>query len=441
MTSYLEQGLSTIGDALGLSSPAPAKRTKKAGRNDPCPCGSGTKYKKCCLRKERSSRPARPSRSIDQLATELMPRVDDEVCFGEDLQTLSTLIASEPACRAIHFDAERVRSYLEQKGLLEKWAELSGEEVDEVAVRYCREVEGGLDCDGIARALLEIVPSHAGSTDDLRAIMTGLMMLDMDSTAESLLGITLFRLASPNPYEKVAKLLDALDSRGDEIIDASPGELSELIESVMEGESLDTLGPVLDQMENTEFGRGFLKVLEASADEMRAEVQAALGEVHLRIPYPTWLLAFLEFDAFTPPDRIRPFDMKELAELFGRLTDAIDLEDQHLFARYLEAWLEENPSSPHQSAFQTFALLCETGQANLELAHLALSRLSDAHFAVLDTFEHAVLVKGADASEDEVEAIARRYEEEGFPAIATRIRRDYFTVHAAFAETNQEASM
>ena len=23
----------------------------KAGRNDPCPCGSGLKFKKCCLRK------------------------------------------------------------------------------------------------------------------------------------------------------------------------------------------------------------------------------------------------------------------------------------------------------------------------------------------------------------------------------------------------------
>ncbi len=23
--------------------------TKKAGRNDPCPCGSGKKYKQCCL--------------------------------------------------------------------------------------------------------------------------------------------------------------------------------------------------------------------------------------------------------------------------------------------------------------------------------------------------------------------------------------------------------
>jgi len=28
------------------------QREKKVGRNDPCPCGSGKKYKKCCLDKE-----------------------------------------------------------------------------------------------------------------------------------------------------------------------------------------------------------------------------------------------------------------------------------------------------------------------------------------------------------------------------------------------------
>lgn len=27
-----------------------AKARTKVGRNDPCPCGSGKKYKKCCLR-------------------------------------------------------------------------------------------------------------------------------------------------------------------------------------------------------------------------------------------------------------------------------------------------------------------------------------------------------------------------------------------------------
>lgn len=30
--------------------PAPVKSAVKAGRNDPCPCGSGKKYKQCCLK-------------------------------------------------------------------------------------------------------------------------------------------------------------------------------------------------------------------------------------------------------------------------------------------------------------------------------------------------------------------------------------------------------
>jgi preprotein translocase subunit SecA len=32
---------------------APVRKDKKAGPNDPCPCGSGKKYKKCCMHKEK----------------------------------------------------------------------------------------------------------------------------------------------------------------------------------------------------------------------------------------------------------------------------------------------------------------------------------------------------------------------------------------------------
>lgn len=38
----------------------------KVGRNDPCPCGSGKKYKKCCLLKESSASPAGPPTGPDQ---------------------------------------------------------------------------------------------------------------------------------------------------------------------------------------------------------------------------------------------------------------------------------------------------------------------------------------------------------------------------------------
>jgi len=38
-----------ISDFQKLANPvAPAKAADKPGRNDPCSCGSGKKYKKCC---------------------------------------------------------------------------------------------------------------------------------------------------------------------------------------------------------------------------------------------------------------------------------------------------------------------------------------------------------------------------------------------------------
>jgi preprotein translocase subunit SecA len=38
----------------GEEKPQPIKKDEKVGRNDPCPCGSGSKYKKCCGRGSRS---------------------------------------------------------------------------------------------------------------------------------------------------------------------------------------------------------------------------------------------------------------------------------------------------------------------------------------------------------------------------------------------------
>ena len=35
--------------------PEPIRREEpRIGRNDPCPCGSGLKYKKCCMLKDKS---------------------------------------------------------------------------------------------------------------------------------------------------------------------------------------------------------------------------------------------------------------------------------------------------------------------------------------------------------------------------------------------------
>ena len=43
----------TAGADKGEVKKQPVRKAKKAGPNDPCPCGSGQKYKKCCMQKEK----------------------------------------------------------------------------------------------------------------------------------------------------------------------------------------------------------------------------------------------------------------------------------------------------------------------------------------------------------------------------------------------------
>ncbi len=47
-----ETGAAGAGDRT--VKPQPVRAAKKAGPNDPCPCGSGKKYKKCCMQKEKN---------------------------------------------------------------------------------------------------------------------------------------------------------------------------------------------------------------------------------------------------------------------------------------------------------------------------------------------------------------------------------------------------
>jgi SEC-C motif len=53
---------------------------KGASRNDPCPCGSGKKYKNCCLRKQVGARSPRPSPRLTDLHGE--PKERPEYLVG-----------------------------------------------------------------------------------------------------------------------------------------------------------------------------------------------------------------------------------------------------------------------------------------------------------------------------------------------------------------------
>jgi len=45
-----KEDMSTNQDATAVKKPS-RRNNDKVGRNDPCPCGSGKKYKQCCVNK------------------------------------------------------------------------------------------------------------------------------------------------------------------------------------------------------------------------------------------------------------------------------------------------------------------------------------------------------------------------------------------------------
>ena len=45
---YCSNAFSQVFDDISIPKPAPIQITEKVGRNEPCPCGSGKKYKNCC---------------------------------------------------------------------------------------------------------------------------------------------------------------------------------------------------------------------------------------------------------------------------------------------------------------------------------------------------------------------------------------------------------
>ena len=49
--------VSATGTADGSLKKQPVRKseTAKIGPNDPCPCGSGKKYKKCCMQKDKAN--------------------------------------------------------------------------------------------------------------------------------------------------------------------------------------------------------------------------------------------------------------------------------------------------------------------------------------------------------------------------------------------------
>ncbi|HSB82322.1 MAG TPA: SEC-C metal-binding domain-containing protein, partial [Candidatus Methylomirabilis sp.] len=87
----------------------------KVGRNDPCPCGSGKKYKKCCLPKSERGPDAQAPLGPDQrLRQRLMAYVETSIPHAEAHRATREFFGEQ-------FDPDRKRLALDSRGVEADW--------------------------------------------------------------------------------------------------------------------------------------------------------------------------------------------------------------------------------------------------------------------------------------------------------------------------------
>lgn len=109
----LEQRTSQYQDLMRKRALADNLSAAKVGRNDPCPCGSGKKYKKCCMARHQEARRQMPRERVRELEdkTRAREKLEKEVARGFDL------LLSQDYGKALRFAEALLEKYPEDDRL------------------------------------------------------------------------------------------------------------------------------------------------------------------------------------------------------------------------------------------------------------------------------------------------------------------------------------
>src|SRR5260370_5040958 len=245
-----------------------AVQKSRARRNETCPCGSGKKYKKCCLDTDRAPSADDDRSALVSLGPEILPRLWDEEAMFEDCELLSRIMDRDQAFANVGFSPEKVASFMDAVfeeepspfgDTGESDAALRSRAIDDLAIRYIRESGDSKVTRGIKDKLLAAA-KRAQSKDEARALATGIYLsMIADTTkdpADDFIGITLFRKAlfdAARPAHIVSKIFGQLGKDENEIrrlIEANDPVFTEQINSVMselDASELDALQASFDR--------------------------------------------------------------------------------------------------------------------------------------------------------------------------------------------------
>jgi SAM-dependent methyltransferase len=209
----------------------------KTARNDPCHCGSGKKYKKCCLSKDQAAEPAQPSlRSIlASASTNVVPKKPDIVALPRTMPPAGRTAAPPAAPDPIAQRADQL------------WNEFESESEERRTAIFLETLEDTeVMTDSMAFEMLTCLHSDAMKRGDHRrfADLMGALRERLpeiyEESAHYYLGLCLVDALAENRLEMVPSLTRELAARAGSHIDvfnrtvdtlAYHGQLAALVEA------------------------------------------------------------------------------------------------------------------------------------------------------------------------------------------------------------------
>ena len=400
-------------------------RKSRAGRNEPCPCGSGRKYKKCCLDTDRAPSADDDRSALVSLGPEVLPRLWDEDAMFEDCELLSQIMDRDEAFANVGFSPEKVASFMD--AAFEAESSPFGDTgesdtasrsraIDDLAIRYIRESGDGKVTRGINDKLLAAA-KRAQSTDEVRALATGIYFAMMADTtkdpADDIIGITLFRKAlfdAAGPAHIVSKIFGQLGKDENELrrlIEANDPVITEKINSVM-GE--------LDASE--------LDALQASFDRRHRNLRdtIAAGKFPVPMPCATQIALVGRLAGAARNEACSQDDMS--AALWAFAEELIE-DDYALYGQMLDHWLEDHKGQPDRiiDAVQAMRELCAIRSIEDFVPMLLILSLRTKQMIPFDEEERNFIDghRGPDRNQEFIAKYSSWLRTKGYPGMADRL--------------------
>jgi hypothetical protein len=317
-----------------------ADQGAKVGRNQPCPCGSGKKYRKCCVGKEPIE--TKPLPLSPRREPGLIPCLSDIERLTEDVARVSELLQTDPSLKEIRFDGSRAVEFLAHQLPSLSPAELTDsssdadeqlvddDEYDEVVQRYFTEVEKGRLPPQLFSAVKEAA-SRTSDTDQLRSLALVMLWLatseDIHSGPNPLVDL-LFKATLDEYYEGYQAIGNLIEQfGGEEAIAKARDDLDEeQVEQFMN--QLGDLDPSIQRLIN--------RTVDGLAEKLDASIQDGDFPVYLSLASLLPVLAELKQ---LPPDEV---SAQAFESIFTSTAALLVDEDAVLYETLLRQWLESD---------------------------------------------------------------------------------------------------